>query len=287
MTSKYFDIHSHVNFAAYDADREEVISRAHEALVGMINVGTQKESSESAIALAEKYEEGIFATVGVHPTHLTEELRYHDANEFTEKEFQNAHFEWDEAVYMALASHPKVVAIGECGLDYYRLSGQGLTPDIKKLQHDIFSAHIALANKLGKPLMLHIRPSKGTFDAYLDAYTLLKHEAKVRGNVHFFVGSLDIAKKFWDMGFSTSFTGVITFTRDYDEVVRAAPSDALMSETDCPYVSPAPFRGKRNEPVYVIETVKKMAHVRGEKIEQTAAQLMHTVHSMFRLKQLQ
>jgi TatD DNase family protein len=155
--------------------------------------------------------------------------------------------------------NPKVVAIGECGLDYFKIKDESE----KILQKNLFESQIQFAIKHDKPLMLHVR------EAYSDAISVLenyKKEAgeKLRGNVHFFVGDVAVAKKFLDLGFVMSFTGVITFTRDYDEVIKYIPQNSIMSETDAPFVAPVPFRGRRNEPVFVIEVVKKMAEIRGE-----------------------
>ena len=134
---------------------------------------------------------------------------------------------------------------------------------------------IELANKLNKPLMLHIR------NAYEDALAILKSHAKVKGDVHFFAGDWNIAKQFLDFGFTLSFTGVITFTHDYDEVIKNAPLDMLLSETDAPYVAPVPYRGKRNEPAYVVEVVKAIARIRGEDEEKVRTQLVANAKHLF------
>ncbi len=130
--------------------------------------------------------------------------------------------------------------------------------------------------------MLHIRSSKGTYDAYYDALEILEHHAKIsgnelRGNAHFFAGNLDILKRFLDIGFTVSFTGVITFTHDYDEFIRYAPLNMIMSETDAPFVAPVPHRGERNSPLYVSEVVKKIAEIRGEPLELVQKALLDNV----------
>ena len=122
------------------------------------------------------------------------------------------------------------------------------------------------------PLMIHSRPSKGSLDSYLDILTYLESRhrevgEKLRGNIHFFVGSVDVARRFYEIGFTTSFTGVLTFTHDYDEVVKFAPLDMIMTETDAPFAAPAPFRGQRNEPIYVKYIVEAISSIRGEGIE--------------------
>ncbi len=252
MTFDYIDIHSHLYFPDFDADREEEIQKLKDAKIAAITIGTDFDSSEKAIALAEKHDH-LFATVGEHPGHVTEGSESYDISYDMEK----------------LAMHNKVLAIGECGLDYYRMDENNL--ELKQIQKKIFQQHIDLALKLDKPLMLHIRPQKGTMDAYLDALEILEKnfalgnpsgKGKLRGNVHFFVGNLDVLKRFLDIGFTVSFTGVITFARDYDEIVRYAPLDMIMSETDSPFVAPVPHRGKRNSPLYVPEVVKKIAELK-------------------------
>jgi len=269
MEFRYFDAHTHVNFVAYKEDREEVILRARDAGVGMNVVGTQKDTSADAVALAEKYDH-VYATIGLHPIHTSKS--YHDVKELGEggKEFTSRGEVFDAAAYEALARSPRVIAIGECGLDYYRVE-----ESTKDVQIQAFVEHIELANKLGKPLMLHIR------NAYEDALEVLKAHAKVKGDVHFFAGNWETAKKFLDFGFTLSFTGVLTFTHDYDEVVRNAPLDMLISETDAPYVTPVPHRGKRNEPSYVAEVVRAIARIRGEDEENVRGQVIENVKRVF------
>ncbi len=276
MQFNYIDIHSHINFVAYDADRKEVLERAREAGVAMINVGTQVDTSLKAIEIAEQ-NEGVYAIVGLHPVHTTKS--HHDEKELGEggKEFTSRGESFDMSIYRNLVTNPKVVGIGECGLDYYHLDEDS----IKKQKQD-FESQIALANEAGKPLMLHVRSNKDR-SAYKDALEILKAHAKVKGNFHFFAGQWDEAKMILDAGFQLSFTGVITFARDYDEVIRNTPLDRIMSETDSPYVSPVPFRGKRNEPINVREVVKKIAEIRGEDFEKVRLQLLKNAEEFFRI----
>jgi TatD DNase family protein len=153
----------------------------------------------------------------------------------------------------------------------------------KARQRALFEAQITIALWVNKPLMIHGRPSKGSMDAYEDILAILKNHPGIRGNVHFFVGNPAIAKQFLDLGFTMSFTGVLTFTHDYDEVVRYIPSDSLMSETDAPYVAPAPHRGKRNEPFFVRETIAAIARIRGGGLDQTAEMLRINASRSFHL----
>ena len=269
MELKYFDAHTHPQFVAYDADRDEVMQRAATAGVGMNVVGTQKDTSLAAIALAEKYEH-VWASVGLHPIHTSKS--YHDAQELGEgnKEFTSRGEKFDFDTYKKMAEHPRVIAIGECGLDYYRID-----ESTKDVQFETFVGQIEVANAVNKPLMLHIR------NAYDDSLALIKEHAKVRGDVHFFAGDWNTAKKFLDLGFTLSFTGVVTFTHDYDEVIKNAPLDMLLSETDAPYITPVPFRGKRNESVHVPLIVERLADIRGEAVEKVRAQLLANAERIF------
>lgn len=250
---KFFDVHSHPNFAAFDSDRDEVVKRALENGVWLAVVGTDQESSLHAVALTEKYEEGVYAIVGAHPT--------------TDEEF-------DYEFYKRLASHPKVVAIGECGLDYFR--------DANKKQEENFRRQIELANEVRKPLMLHVRNGKD-ISAYRLAAKILKEKAKVVFNSHFFAGDLEEAKLLLDLGATFSFTGVVTFARNYDEIIKYLPLEKIMAETDCPFVTPAPHRGKRNEPTFVMEVVKKIAEIRAEDLEKVREQLLKNSFAFFNL----
>lgn len=269
---KYFDAHTHVNFAAYEGDAGETLTRAKDAGVAMNVVGTQMDTSRSAVDLARTHDH-VFATVGLHPIHTSRS--YHDEHELGAggKEFVSRGESFDAAAYRALARDDRVIAIGECGLDFYRADESA-----KDVQTNVFIEHIEIANELRKPLMLHIR------NAYEDALEVIKTHATVRGDVHFFAGAWPIAKKFLDLGFTLSFTGVITFARDYDEVIRNAPLDMLLSETDAPYVTPAPFRGKRNEPAYVPYVVKAIAGIRGEAEEDVARQLCVNASRVFGIR---
>jgi TatD DNase family protein len=257
---KYIDIHSHVNFSAFDADREEVITRALGGDTWLINVGTQIDTSKKAALLSSKYSEGVYAIVGLHPIHTG--VSYHDAKELGEggAEFTSRGEVFDKEAYRELFKNPKVLGIGECGLDYYRCDEESIAK-----QKEAFVAQIELANEVNKPLMLHIRnnPEDKSRNAYFDVLDLLKKHSKVKGDVHFFAGGLEEAKAFLDFGFTLSFTGVITFTNDYDEIIKNTSLDMIMTETDSPYVSPIPHRGKRNEPSYVKEVVKKIALIKG------------------------
>ena len=281
--SKFFDVHTHTQFAAYKDDKDAVIRRALDAGVWMVNVGTQADTSEAAIATAHEYPEGVYATVGLHPIHT--EQSHHDAEELglpaealakegRKVEFTSRGEEFDYACYKRLATDSKVVAIGECGLDYYRLE-----EETKKKQFDVFGQHIALSSEVQKPLMIHCR------NAFADLIDLLTtHHSSLNhipGITHFFTGSVDDARALLDLGFSFSFGGVVTFARDYDEVVRYIPLDRIVLETDAPYITPVPYRGKRNEPAYIIETAKKIAEIKELPLEEIAHATAENARRLF------
>ncbi|MEI8130718.1 MAG: TatD family hydrolase [bacterium] len=279
MDPKYCDVHAHVNFKAFDEDREATMARALEAGVHVMNVGTQQDTSKFAVEIANRYPHGVYAAIALHPVHTSKS--HHDVKELGEegKAFTSRGEAFDPSFYEALAMDPKVRAIGECGLDYYHMESADNDPalgqEIIDRQKKIFIQHIEVANKVGKPLMCHIR------NAYKDAADILREHAKVKGDIHFFAGTWEEAKLFIDLGFTLSFTGVITFTSDYDEVVRNTPLDMMLTETDCPYITPKPFRGKRNEPMHVREVVKAIARIKGLDEELVRAQLVLNAKRVF------
>ena len=286
---KYIDVHSHVNFKAFDEDRDEVIKRALDNDTWVINVGTQVDTSKKAVEMANEYSEGVYAIIGLHPIHTG--ASYHDEKELgpafakatdgqgSQEGFTSRGEVFDKNIYREMLKDKKVVAIGECGLDYYRLDADSIEKQKKN-----FIEQIELANESGLPLMLHIR------EAYKDAYEILKTHAKVnpasggaRGNVHFFAGTWEEAQMFLSLGFTLSFTGVITFTHDYDEVIKNTPLDMIMSETDAPYVSPVPYRGKRNEPLYVKEVVKRIAEIKNLPETEVAEAIIRNARRVFNI----
>lgn len=259
MNIKYIDNHSHLNLLEFEKDYREVFERARNAGVGVINVGTDLETSKRAVDIAKEL--GSFAIVGHHPN---------ESNEF------------DYEAFLELAKDQKVVAIGECGLDYFRSA-----EETKEKQKEVFESQIKIALAVDKPLMLHIRDN-GTGQAYRDVLSILNtyyliHNTRLRGNVHFFAGTIDIADQFLELGFTLSFTGAITYGHNYDEVIKHIPLDRMLSETDCPFVAPVPYRGKRNEPAYVVEVVKKIAEIKGIPVDDVAEQLLQNSKKLFNI----
>lgn len=275
---KYLDTHAHLNLSQFDDDRAEVFAECAKQEVGVINVGTRKETSQLAVDLANQYE-SAWAIVGVHPCGVVDV----DPDDRGATEAEPV-FDYD--FYKKLAQDPKTVGIGECGFDYCHNA-----EDTFELQREVFLDQIELANEVGKPLMLHLRnnPKGGTRCAYQDALDILKTESKVAGNAHFYASSAEHAKAFFDIGYTLSFTGVVTFPahkpgiQDYLDVVKYAPLDMIHAETDCPYVAPVPHRGQRCEPWMVQEVYKAIAMVKGEDEEKVREQLLENAKRLYKI----
>jgi len=267
MSYTYFDIHSHFNLEAFDGDLESVIANHKEKNIGTICVGVDRATSQKALTLSEKHEH-IFACIGIHPDNVTEEG------------------DFDFEFYKNLAMNQKVVAVGECGLDYFRIDPNDFVG--KDKQKEVFKNQIDLALELDLPLMLHIRPSLNTYDAYEEVLDILeeikKQEPSLRGNSHFFVGSKEIADRFLTIGFTVSFTGVITITQEYDELVKHVPLESMMAETDAPFVAPQAYRGKRCESWMVEEVYKKITELKNLSLEEVSEQLARNRQKMFGIR---
>jgi TatD DNase family protein len=286
--AKYIDIHAHTNFKAFDEDRDAVVSRALENDTWVINIGTQYDTSKKAVEMTNEYKEGVYATIGLHPIHTG--ASYHDADELGEenKEFFSRGEIFDKEKYRELAKLGKVVAIGECGLDYYHME-----QDTIEKQKIAFIEQIELANELNLPLMLHIRnnPTDKTHNAYFDVCELINKYFKrdgIKGVSHFFAGNVEDMERFVELRVYISFAGPITYKPkpeicDYIGVIKETPQEMIIADTDSPYVAPVPYRGKRNEPVYVKEIVKKIAEIKGLSEEETAKAIFANAKRLFRL----
>jgi len=256
MKPRLIDVHAHAQFSAFDGDRDAVIRRALDIGIWLINVGTDRQMSEGAVELASQYKAGVFATAGLHPTDTDEE------------------FDYD--FYKKLAEDSKVVAIGECGLDYYRLP-----EGTKEKQKEVFIKHIQLAREVKKPLMIHCR---GAFSDLIDILTShCQLLTAPPGVCHFFAGTVEDTKKLMDLGFSFSFGGVITFAREYEKLIKFIPLDRILLETDAPYVAPIPYRGKRNEPAYVEEVAKKLTKILNKEFEEIVRKTTENAIKIFGL----
>lgn len=285
---KYIDIHAHVNFVIFDEDRKEVLSHALDNNTWIINIGTQFDTSKRAIEISEEYKEGVYATIGLHPTHTSSSFADNDELGVYSKEFSTHGEVFDKENYRKLFREGQVVAIGECGLDYFHIKDGE-----KEKQKDAFIKQIELANELNIPLMLHLRNSEEDLSAsaYQDALEILKKHSKVKGVVHFFAGELKDALDFVDFGYYISFAGVITYPPkknnprniNVDEIIKKVPLDMIMADTDSPYVAPVPNRGKRNDPANVKDIVAKIAEVKGLPLEEIAPQIVKNARKLFNI----
>jgi len=263
MSERYFDAHCHIQLEDYEHDQLEIIERMREEGVSGIVVGVDEFSSRKALALAKQHDH-LYAAVGLHPNRVGAEA-------------------FDYASYEAMARERKVVAIGECGLDNFRPTD--LTPEVQEKQREILRAQIRLAAAVDKPLIIHARPAKGTQDAYHDLITFLAEGKAVypniRGDIHFFVGGIPEMEALVALGFTVSFTAVITFARDYDAVIRATPLSSILSETDAPYVAPASRRRERNDPMAVADVITQIAEIRGEDRETVRQATLENAKRLF------
>ncbi|HHW06077.1 MAG TPA: TatD family hydrolase [Clostridia bacterium] len=240
----FIDTHVHLMDDRFSEDVAQVIENAKQAgLIAMINVGYDLESSRQAVAMAQE-EPSLYAVVGIHP---------HDAKLCTPEALRELE---------QLAQEPKVVAIGETGLDYYR----NLSP--KEVQQEAFRAQLRLAQKLKKPIVVHDR------DAHGDTMQILKEEqvSAIGGVLHCYSGSWEMAREAMKMGLFISLAGPVTFhnARRLQDIAKLVPLDYLLIETDCPYLAPEPYRGKRNEPAYVVKVAEMIAAVKRKPLEEIA-----------------
>ena len=249
---KFFDAHCHLQMPQFDADRGEVLARMREKEMGGVIPGVDLATSAAALALAKQHD-FLWAAVGLHPNDNLDE-------------------EFDAARYEELAKDPKVVAVGECGLDYFRSGG---TPEEsaswRSAQKKRFEAQIELALIVKKPLIIHCRNAHDDMLEILSDY--MGNHKSLEVIIHFATMTGELAQKYIDLGCYISFPGPITYTDMYDESIRVAPLDLILSETDSPFAAPVPNRGKRNEPAYVAEVVRKIATIKNIPLEEMARQI--------------
>lgn len=244
------DTHAHINGPGFDEDLAEVLQRAAENGVGrIVCVGYDIPTSQRAVALAEQHP-SLYATVGLHPNSVSE-----------------APSDWQKTL-RSLAAHPRVVAIGETGLDYYR----DFTPHA--LQRPALRWHLDLANELDLPVIIHNRDANGDTTSELLAWVGGRASRRAPGVLHSFAGDEAMMRACVDAGFAVSFSGMVTFSTKslayLSDVAKLVPDDALLVETDSPYLAPTPFRGRRNEPAFVRSVADRLAEVRGSSLEEIA-----------------
>jgi TatD DNase family protein len=250
------DSHAHIDDTRFDADRAAVLERAAAADVELIiNIGADIASSARSIALAEQYPQ-IYATVGMHP---------HDAKEMQEQDYHQL-LRW--------AEHPKVVAIGEIGLDYH----YDLSP--RPVQKEVFLRQLDIARQTGKPFVIHER------EAHADTFEIIRTAAKgLAGVFHCFSGSIETAREYLKLGFYISVAGPVTFPKSIKtkEVAQFVPLDRLLIETDSPYLTPQAFRGRRNEPAYVRLVAEEIAALRNLSLSELALATSENVRRLFKI----
>ena len=250
-----FDTHAHMNDEAFDTDREEMILGLPEKGIGYVmNVGCSLRSSGDCIAMAEKYP-FVYASVGTHPD---------AADEVNEEVIEK---------YRQMAKHPRVLAIGEIGLDYYYETVS------REVQQKAFRMQMELARELRMPVIIHER------DAHDDAMRIVKEFKDVTGVFHCYSGSAEMARQLVNMGWYIGFTGVLTFknARKAVETAERIPLDRIVLETDCPFMAPEPFRGKRNDPGYLYRMAQRLAEIRGITPEEAQAATLENAKRLYRI----
>ncbi len=282
---KYIDTHTHVNLRAFKDDAVETIQRALDVGVAVVNVGTQIDTSRQAVALLEQFPENVYAVVGLHPSHTFA----HDFEDGEEIKFKTREENFDVSLYRELAKNSRVVGVGECGLDYFRLPDNRDHEEIKQLQRAAFQEQINLAIELDKALCVHCRPTDGTLDAYLDMLEIISEvksaNPNLRFEIHCYTGDADTALKFVELGGYIGLNGIITFdkTGRSESVVKDLPLEAIILETDAPYLTPKSHRGQRNEPSYLPEVAEQIAEWKNVSLEEVAAQTTTNAKKLFNI----
>lgn len=265
MSYVALDSHCHIHFNSYRDDMDAVLERTVAGGVAMITVGTQRDTSKKGVEVA-RATEGLWATVGLHPNHLFPVMIDEDESPFMTREES-----FDYEHYRALAQDPKVIAIGECGLDWYRIPPERSIEEVQSRQKEVFRQHLDLCEDVNKPVMIHCRDAHQDCADILEEYIAAGKLAR-RGVIHCFTGTLAEAQRYHSLGFYTSLTGVITFPpkkstgevlTDLQKVVVELPLEWILVETDAPYLTPIPHRGKRNEPLYVLDVAQCVATLKG------------------------
>lgn len=246
------DTHAHLNFKAFDKDRDAVIKRCLENNVWLINASSTFNTSKLAVGLAEKYPQGVYAAVGLHPIHVKDE-------------------EFDVVKYRTLAKSEKVVAIGETGLDF-------MYPKQEE-QKKVFLEHLALARELDLPVIFHCRKAHNEM---IDILRFHVSRFMFHGVVHCFTGTQQQAQQYLDVGLYLGFNGII-FKLNVNEIIKKAPLDKVLIETDCPFLVPPQVQAERNEPVYVKYVAERIAELRGEPFEKIAEATTQNAKNLFSL----
>lgn len=273
------DTHAHLNFNAYKDDAEEIIKSCLDNNIWMINAGSQYSTSRRAVRIAEKYPEGVYAAVGLHPAHLeTKIIKIKDDIQEIENEYETREEEYDYEKYKELALSSKVVAIGEIGLDYLYQPKNEIEQELfKAKQKEIFLKQLNLARDLNLPVIFHCRK------AHQDLLEILKSQnVKPQGVVHCFTGSWKQAKEYLEMGFYLGFNGLI-FKMNLNEVIKKIPLEGILIETDCPYLSPPAYQKERNTPLSLKYIVQKIAEIKETDAEKIIAATFQNAKNLFKI----
>lgn len=266
----FIDTHAHVNFDAFKEDADEVIRNSLADNTWMILVGSEYKTSKKALEYANKYEKGVYAAIGLHPIHL-EKVLAEGNGENGDYKFLTRAEEFNYDNYEKLAKFEKVVAIGEIGLDYYHINLGGDISAIRKKQQDIFLEQLILARNLDLPTIIHCRQAHDDMLAILTDfkknYKDIIPSDRPWAVMHCFSGDEDLAWKYFSLGLIISFTGLITFSKCWDDLIRKMPPEKFMIETDCPFMTPEPYRGERNEPLLIKYVVKRISEIRNLSME--------------------
>ncbi|NTV41023.1 MAG: TatD family hydrolase [Candidatus Moranbacteria bacterium] len=284
----FFDTHAHVNFNAFKEDGEAVLRRCLESEMSVVNVGSQYSTSKRAVEYAHKFENGIYAAIGIHPVHLKKgsfthqdpwEIDEEDSASSAGMEIATVGETFDYEKYLELARDKKVVAIGEVGLDYHHFEENDDVEFLKNLQKETLVEFIKLANEVQKPVMIHC------WDAYEDLLEILeKNPVAKKGIIHSFIGSYKTANKFIALGYKLGLNGIITYGDGYDRLIKEIDLENIVLETDCPYLTPQPIeKGTRNEPLFVQYVAQKIADVKGISIEEVANQTWKNAKEILQL----
>jgi len=288
------DSHAHINFKEYDAELNDVIQRSLDNKTWVINVGSNYESSQKAVEIAEKFGLGVWAAIGLHPIHLIKDIE--EKTEFAGQEtsFFTSKEKFEYNKYLELAkSSDKVVGLGETGLDFFRLADdKHPIAKVKEMQINVFREFINLAKETDLPLILHCRGEEKdllvAYDTMIEVLELSLGDWRAKGNrgvIHCFGGTLEHARKFIDLGFYIGFTGIVTFknAKDLQLIANEIPLDKILVETDAPFLAPDPYRGKRNEPTFVRYVVQKIADLKQLTFEEVEKATFENTSSLFKL----
>ncbi|MBM3250718.1 MAG: TatD family deoxyribonuclease [Candidatus Nealsonbacteria bacterium] len=251
------DTHAHINFEAFNRDHDEVIKRSLAEDIWMVNVGSKYSTSKKAVEIAERYGNGVYAAVGLHPIHARDE-------------------EFSAENYKELAKSKKVVAIGEIGLDYFKDYGK-----FKDIQKRIFLKQLNLAKELNLPVIIHCRM------AHEDLLEILNFQFSIfnfqlKGVIHCFTGNWQQAKEYLDIGFYLGFNGII-YKLDLKEVIKKTPLERILLETDCPYLTPPQEGDKRNEPVFVKYVAREIAKIKNISFKEVAKTTTRNAQTLFEI----